>query len=126
MSLYHDLILDHYRNPRRGGRLKNATHQAEALNPTCGDHLFMDIVLKNDRIADVRFRGSGCAISQASASLLTESIEGSTKKEVLALEPQDVLRLLGVSLSPNRLKCGLLSLETVKKALQTKSPALKK
>ncbi|MBI2439003.1 MAG: SUF system NifU family Fe-S cluster assembly protein [Candidatus Moranbacteria bacterium] len=116
MSIYHDLILDHYRNPRNRGELKHATHSAQANNPTCGDRLGMHILVKNDTILDVKFSGSGCAISQASASLLTEAIKGKSVKEALALEPKNVFELLGVTLSPARLKCGLLSLETFKKA----------
>lgn len=119
MSLYQDLILDHYRNPRNQGVLKGATHSADASNLSCGDKLRIDIIVKNDMIEDVRFSGSGCAISQASASLLTESIKKMTIEKALTLEPKDILRLLGVSLSPARLKCGLLSLETLKKALRT-------
>lgn len=121
MSLYQDLILDHYRNPRNQGRLAKATHHAEANNPTCGDKLQMDILVKNDIIEDVRFSGSGCAISQASASLLTEYVKKKPVTEALGLAPPDVLALLGVTLSPNRLKCGLLSLETLKKTLAEKS-----
>lgn len=117
MSLYQDIILDHYRNPRNHGGLSQATHHGEALNPTCGDRLQMDILVKNDIIEDVRFSGSGCAISQASASLLTEYVRKKPQKVALALEPKDVLKLLGVSLSPNRLKCGLLSLETLHLAM---------
>lgn len=120
MSLYQDLILDHYRNPRNHGTLASATHSAQANNPTCGDRLQMDIIVKNDIIEDVKFSGSGCAISQASASLLTESVKKRTVEEALALEPKDLLKLLGVALSPNRLKCGLLSLETLKKTLNQK------
>lgn len=119
MSIYQDLILDHYRNPRNQGELKNATHSAEASNPTCGDRLGMQLSVKNGIIQDVKFSGSGCAISQASASLLTETIKGKPVEEALALEPQDVLGLLGVTLSPARLKCGLLSLETLKKTLRS-------
>ena len=120
MSIYQDLILDHYRNPRNQGELGNATHSAEANNPTCGDRLGMQILVKNDTIIDVRFSGSGCAISQASASLLTEYIKGKPVSEVLATPPQKVLELLGVALSPARLKCGLLSLETLKKTINHK------
>ena len=118
MNLYQDLILDHYRNPRNQGELKNATHRGKALNPTCGDKLEMDIVVENGIITNIGFQGAGCAISQASASLLTEHIKGKKVKEVLSLTPEDILSLLGVTLSPNRLKCGLLSLETLKKALK--------
>jgi nitrogen fixation NifU-like protein len=120
MSIYQDLILDHYRNPRNQGELKNATHSAKASNPTCGDTLGMQILVKNDIIGDVRFSGSGCAISQASASLLTEHVKGKPATEASALEPKDVLELLGVAISPARLKCALLSLETLKKTLQSK------
>ncbi len=120
MSLYQDLILDHYRNPRNHGTLKKATHRGEAKNPTCGDSLHMDISVHDDTIVDVGFTGAGCAISQASASLLTESIKGKTVTEALHLTPEDILKLLGVTLSPNRLKCGLLSLETLKQALINK------
>lgn len=120
MSIYQNLILDHYRNPRNQGELKSHTHTAEANNPTCGDKLGMQILVKNDTIAEVSFSGSGCAISQASASLLTEYIKGKPVEEILTLEPKAVLELLGVALSPARLKCGLLSLETLKKTLTHK------
>jgi nitrogen fixation NifU-like protein len=120
MSLYQDLILDHYRNPRNHGELKGATHSGEAANLSCGDTLHIDIIVKNDIIEDVKFSGSGCAISQAAASLLTEHIRKKSVEEALMIEPKDILELLGVTLSPNRLKCGLLSLETVKKTLHTK------
>lgn len=120
MSIYQDLIMDHYRNPRNQGKLAKATHRAEANNPTCGDVLQMDIIVRNDIIEDVRFSGSGCAISQASASLLTEHVKKKSAAEALALTPNDVLELLGIMLSPARLKCGLLSLETLKKTLMQK------
>ncbi|MFZ2187373.1 MAG: iron-sulfur cluster assembly scaffold protein [Candidatus Moraniibacteriota bacterium] len=120
MSLYQDLILDHYRNPRNHGVLAKATHRADAANLACGDTLRIDIIVKNDIIEDVKFSGSGCAISQASASLLTEYAKKKPLGEALALEPKHVLDLLGVTLSPNRLKCGLLSLETLHQALLSK------
>lgn len=120
MSLYHDIILDHYRNPRNHGGLSKATHVGEAQNPTCGDSLHIDIQVKNDTIVGVGFTGAGCAISQASASLLTDAVKGKSVTEVLSLTPEDILKLLGVTLSPNRLKCGLLSLETLKQALINK------
>lgn len=119
MSLYQDIILDHYKHPRNQGVLKHATHSAITHNPTCGDRLQMHILVKNGIIFDVRFFGSGCAISQASASLLTEYVTGKPVNTVLLLEPKDVLGLLSVTLSPARLKCGLLSLETLKKTLHS-------
>lgn len=120
MTLYHDLILDHYRNPRNQGELHNATHTAEASNPTCGDRLGMQLLVKNGMIENVKFSGSGCAISQASASFVTEAVCGKTATQAFALGPQDVLGLLGVTLSPTRLKCALLALETLQKALTNK------
>lgn len=120
-DLYQEIILDHYRNPRNHGALEHPTHQARALNASCGDKLQMDIIVKNDMIEAVRFSGVGCAISQASASLLTESVIGKSVASALALEPKDTLALLGVTLSPSRVKCGLLSLETLKKTLSSDS-----
>ncbi len=117
MHLYHDLILDHYRNPRNSGSLEDATHQADVKNPTCGDTLHMDIRVNRGNIADIRFTGSGCAISQASASLLSEYIRGKSLAEALALDTSTALKLLGVTLSPGRLKCGLLALEALKRSL---------
>ena len=118
-TLYQELILDHYRNPRNHGTLTKLTHRATALNVSCGDKLQMDIRVKNGIIGEVKFSGVGCAISQASASLLTECVKNRSVAEALSLEPKDVLVLLGVTLSPGRIKCGLLSLETLKKALGT-------
>lgn len=120
MSLYQDLILDHYRNPRNQGVLKVPTHLATANNPTCGDRLEMQLSVKNGIISDVKFSGSGCAISQASASLLSEFVKGKTIAEASELGTDGLLGLLGVTLSPNRLKCALLSLETFSKALSNK------
>lgn len=120
MSLYQETILDHYRNPRNFGSLAKATHQADVLNPTCGDKLRMDIIVKNDTIEDIRFSGAGCAISLASASLLTEKVEKMPIARALRMEPAVILEMLGITLSPNRLKCGLLSLEALKKTLSTK------
>lgn len=120
MSLYQDQILDHYRNPRNYGSIEHATHRADAKNPTCGDRLHMDIVVQNGTISDVRFTGSGCAISQASASLLSEHARGKSVDAALAMKPEAILGLLGVPLSPNRMKCGLLSLETLHKTLTHK------
>ncbi len=118
-SIYQAVVLDHYRNPRNSGRLDKPTHSATALNASCGDRLQMDITIKNDIISEVKFSGVGCAISQASASLLTEAVKGKKVTEALALEPPFILELLGVTLSPSRMKCGLLSLETLKKTLTT-------
>ena len=86
-SIYQDHILDHYRNPRNNGVIEGAGHSAESINPTCGDRLRMDILIEDGRIALAKFSGVGCAISQASASLLTEYIKGKSIKEASALDP---------------------------------------
>lgn len=122
-DIYQAIILDHYRNPRCHGTLEHPTHRAKGLNASCGDKLQMDIIVKNDMIEEVRFSGVGCAISQASASLLSEAMTGKPVKEALALEPKAALALLGVTLSPSRIKCGLLALETLKKTIS--SPIIK-
>jgi len=116
-SLYQAVILDHAKYPRNRGELPDATHRGWAENPTCGDRLSADIRVQNGIIEDIRFDGAGCAISQASASLLSEAVKGKSVEEALALDRDDILRLLGVTLTPNRLKCALLALETLKKSL---------
>lgn len=116
-DLYQDHILDHYHHPRNFGELPDADRRAEATNPSCGDRLAMALRIRDGRIGDIRFSGAGCAISLASASLLTEAVKGKSVEEALAVSPDQVLALLRIPLSPGRLKCGILSLETLKKAL---------
>jgi len=116
-ELFRDHILDHYRHPRCHGTLEPADASVEDANPLCGDKLRMDFRFKDGRVDQVRFTGSGCSISQASASLLCEAIEGRTLDEVKAITRQDVLDLLGVDdLGPVRSKCAMLALKTVKAA----------
>jgi nitrogen fixation NifU-like protein len=113
-QFYRDYILDHYRNPRNFGRLPNADISHEEDNPLCGDVIGLDFKLEDGRIADVRFHGRGCAISQASASLLTERLKGMTLEEAQRINKEDVLGELGIDISPARLKCALLSLKVLK------------
>lgn len=119
-SVYQELILDHYRNPRNQGTLEAPTREASANNPTCGDKLSMQILEKNGIIEDVKFSGTGCAISQASASILTEFLKGKSVKQAENMDKDALLELLGVELSFTRLKCALLSLETLQKLLTSK------
>lgn len=116
-SLFRDNILDHYRHPRCHGTLDPADASVEDANPLCGDRLRMDFRFADGRVAEVRFTGTGCSISLASASLLCEAIEGKPLDEVKALTREDVLDLLGVDeLGPMRSKCAMLALKTVKAA----------
>jgi nitrogen fixation NifU-like protein len=114
-DFYKENILDHYRNPRNAGTLENATHSHEEHNPLCGDVIRIDLhVSKDDVIDRVAFQGRGCAISQASASMLTEMIEGKTLDEAKQISKDDILEALGIEIGPVRMKCALLSLKVLK------------
>lgn len=113
-SLYREIILDHYRNPRNKGILDPADYSYEDTNPLCGDEIRIDLRVTNDRVQEVRFSGRGCAVSQASASILTEMVEGRALEEVKALTKDDLLEELGIPVSPARLKCALLGLKVLK------------
>jgi nitrogen fixation NifU-like protein len=114
-DLYRETIIDHYKNPSYRGHLDPHDISFEDDNPLCGDHIQIDLRVDQDgRVTDARFDGKGCAISQASADLLVESILGKSLEEVKALNKQDVLDLLGIELGPVRLKCALLSLKVLK------------
>lgn len=113
-DLYRENILDHYRNPRHRGTLERPDITYEDANPLCGDRLRMDLNVREGRVAEVRFSGEGCSISQASASMLCEAIEGKSLEEVKKISRDDILEMLGIELGPVRLKCGLLALKTLK------------
>ena len=114
-DLYRELIIDRYKNPQFRGKLEPNDITFQDDNPLCGDHIQIDIRVNGDGVVqEVTFDGHGCAISQASADLLVESILGKTLNEVKKLTKQDVLDLLGIELGPVRLKCALLSLKVLK------------
>ena len=113
-SLYREVILDHYRNPRNKGTLDPADYSYEDTNPLCGDEVGIDVRVERDRIAEIRFSGRGCAVSQASASILTELVQGMPLDEVKALTKDDLLDELGIPVSPARMKCALLGLKVLK------------
>jgi nitrogen fixation NifU-like protein len=114
-DFYRENILDHYRNPRNKGQLEDPTHTHEEDNPLCGDVIRIDLHVNDQNVIDeVRFDGQGCAISQASASMLTEMIEGKTLEEAKELSKEDILEALGIEIGPVRLKCALLSLKVRK------------
>lgn len=117
MSIYQDLILDHYRSPRNQGSLSGATNSVQVYNPLCGDKITMQIVEKDGKVEQIAFQGEGCAISQASASMLTEYAKGKSLSELRGMDKQDILDMLGVELSPNRIKCALLSWEALIKVV---------
>jgi nitrogen fixation NifU-like protein len=113
-NLYREIILDHYRNPRNKGTLDPADYSYEDSNPLCGDEVRIDLRVKDGLVDEVRFAGRGCAISQASASMLTELVEGQPLDEVKGLTKDDLLEELGVPISPARMKCALLPLKVLK------------
>jgi nitrogen fixation NifU-like protein len=117
MDYYREYILDHYRNPRNYGALEHPDIHSEDSNPLCGDQLSMDLQVESDRVTVVRFQGRGCAISQASASMLSEMIEGKSVEEVVALGKDDILESLGIAISPARTKCAFLSLRVLHRGL---------
>ena len=112
-DLYRQYILEHYRDPRNHGHLEHPDIHAGDTNPLCGDRIELDLKLDGERVAEVRFSGRGCAISQASASMLTEKIEGAMLEELRALAPADVFEMLGVEIGPARQRCALLSLRVL-------------
>jgi len=114
-DLYRQVIIDHYKNPTYRGSLDPHDISFADDNPLCGDHIQIDLRVDNEgRITDGRFNGHGCAISQASADLLIESIIGRSVEDVKSMRKQDILAMLGIDLGPVRLKCALLSLKVLK------------
>jgi nitrogen fixation protein NifU and related proteins len=114
-DLYREVIIEHYKNPSYRGRLDPHDVSFADDNPLCGDHIQVDLRLDPQGVVtEARFDGHGCAISQASADLLMESILGKSVEDVKALGKQHVLDLLGIDLGPVRLKCALLSLKVLK------------
>jgi nitrogen fixation NifU-like protein len=114
-DLYREIIIDRYKNPLHRGELDPHDISFEDDNPLCGDHIRIDLrVGEDDRVSEAVFQGHGCAISQASADLLIESIVGKPLEEVKLLAKEDVLEMLGIELGPVRLKCALLSLKVLK------------
>src|ERR671925_513232 len=114
-DIYREIILDHYRNPRNKGKLENADVTVHDSNPLCGDEIDIHLKVDGGIIKDVKFEGKGCAISQASASMLTELVMGKDLNVVKDLKKEDVLENIGLTnLGPARIKCALLSLKVLK------------
>lgn len=114
-DLYREIIVDRYKNPHYRGTLEPHDITFEDDNPLCGDHIRVDLrVDENGMVKEAVFDGHGCAISQASADMLMESIQGKSLEEVKAISKEDLLEMLGLELGPVRLKCALLSLKVLK------------
>ena len=116
-DLYRDYILEHYRRPHNFGVLEQPTATYEGANPLCGDRITMQLHVDDGVVTEVGFTGRGCAISQASASLLTDEIRGKPLLEVADFAAADLLDLLGIEISPARLKCAMLSFDSLQHLL---------
>ena len=117
-QLYREVILDHYKNPRGHGVIEGADAEADGQNPLCGDEVSIYVSFgEDDTIEDVKFSGRGCAISQASTSMLMEMVKGRKADEIAALPKEELLEEIGIPLTPIRLKCALLGLGVLKVAL---------
>jgi nitrogen fixation protein NifU and related proteins len=118
-QLYREVILDHYKNPRGHGVIEDADASADGLNPLCGDEVSIYVVFGEDgeTIADLKFSGRGCAISQAATSMLVDMAKGRTASELAEMPKDELLEEIGIPLTPIRLKCALLGLGVLKVAL---------
>lgn len=116
-EIYKENILDHYRNPHNSGSLENPTFNHRELNPLCGDEIEMFVKLNNKNIEEIKFKGRGCAISQASASMLTDHIKNKNINELKEIKREDVLNLLKIPIGIVRMKCALLSLKVLHKGI---------
>ena len=116
-DLYRDYILEHYRRPHNFGVVEEPSATYEGSNPLCGDRITMQLRVRDGVVEQVGFTGRGCAISQASASLLTDEIKGKALGDVAGIQAVDLLDLLGIEISPARLKCAMLSFESLQHLL---------
>lgn len=115
-DFYKDYILDHYRSPRNFGKFDAPDIAAEDVNPLCGDEIRIELMVDDGVVKDIRFSGKGCAISQASVSMLTQSVKGRSLEDVARLSQDVVLENVGIGISPTRMKCAMLGLKVLKSA----------
>jgi nitrogen fixation NifU-like protein len=116
-DLYRDYILEHYRRPHNFGVIEEPSATFEGANPLCGDRITMQLGVKDGVVEQIGFTGRGCAISQASASLLTDEVKGKPVDAVADIRADDLLELLGIDISPARLKCAMLSFDSLQHLL---------
>lgn len=117
-GMYRENILDHYKNPHNRGEIKDAEIKFTESNPLCGDVITVNLKLNGHRINDIRFRGSGCAISQSAMSMLSDEIKGKSLEEIKNIKREDIVRLLGIEIGVVRTKCATLGLVAVKNGIK--------
>ena len=117
LEMYKENIIDHYKNPRNYHKLLDFTFQQKELNPLCGDEITLFLKIIDNKVQDVSFVGQGCAISQASISLLTDYLKGKTFDDIKKISKETVFELLGIPISHTRMKCALLSLKALSEGL---------
>ncbi len=116
-ELYREELMDHYTNPRNYGRLADANVRYHDNNPVCGDEVEMQLKIENGKVMEAMFQGKGCAISQAAASMLTETADGKSAEQLLHMKNEEMLGLLKINPGPVRIKCALLALKALQKGL---------
>lgn len=114
-DLYREEILEHWQNPLNFGEMKGADKVINQINPLCGDQITLFFKLADGKVKDIRFTGNGCAISIASASMVSEFIKGKKVSSLAKIEGKDILDLIGGPVAPARLKCAFLALEALRK-----------
>lgn len=119
LSWYQDHLRDHYHNPRNKGALSGAAVIGHVQNPSCGDMVVFTVSLQENKVFSAAFDGSGCVMSQAAASMLTERVLGLNITDILALTSEDMERLIGIPVGPVRMRCVVLPLEALKKGLES-------
>jgi len=117
-DMYREHILELYKSPRNIGLIKNPTHEHTEYNSTCGDEIKIQLLIKDGKIQDAKFSGSGCVISIVASSMLTDKLKGLNVEKAKGLTPENLMELLKIKITPARIKCALLPLEAVKKALK--------
>ena len=113
-EMYQEIILDSWRNPKNFGKIKNPDISFKDSNPSCGDIIQIDIKLNKNKIEEIKFNGSGCIISQAMASMLTDYVKNKNLNDIKKINKEEILKMLGINLSGMRIKCALLSLKVLK------------
>ena len=117
-GMYRENILDHYKNPHNKGEIEDAEIKFTENNPLCGDVITVNLKLSDHKVEDIKFNGSGCAISQSAMSMLTDEIKGKSFEEVKKISREDVIKMLGIEIGIVRIKCAVLGLVAVKNGIK--------